>query len=787
MATIQINGKQLEAEAGEMIIAVADRVGIAIPRFCYHKHLSIAANCRMCLVEVEKINKAVPACATPISDGMKVFTQSPKAITAQKAVMEFLLINHPLDCPICDQGGECELQDVAMGYGDDISRYHEGKRSVDDEDLGSLIATDMTRCIHCTRCVRFGEEIAGLRELGATGRGEDMRIGTYIKHSIGSEISGNIIDLCPVGALTNKPFRFKARAWELRQHPTIAPHDCFGSNIYVHTRRGEPLRVVPQENPSINETWISDRDRYSVYGLNHHDRVTKPMIKQKGSWEAVDWQTALAAAAEQLMRIQQQHGSEQIAAITTPNATLEDAYLLQRICRGLGSQNVDHRCREFDVADQVTAPLYPRMDLSIADLENQQTILLVGSDLQREQPLAAIRIRKAIQNNEAKLLAISSIDFKSELAFNEKIIVNNSELPLALAKVAKALLAKESATDLPPEAAECLANIVTDPAAESLAKQLLTGDKTVIMLGALAQHHPQAAAIRSLSELIARLSHAKYVCLTDGCNAAGAWLAGAIPHREAAGKPAEKIGLSANAALAAKLKAYLLLAIEPEFDSYDPQQALASLQAADCVVALTTFASADMLQYANVILPIAAFTETSGTYINVADQWQSFQGCTQPVADVRPAWKVLRVLGNLLKLDGFDYTSSQEIHDEVKNLVAETKFVHNKWHVPNLSVNAPELSRIGQWPIYRVDAVVRRSQPLQQSAAAAMLAIYVNSKVAKRFNLRTGREATVMKRGGEVTLPVVIDDRLPDDGVYVPCGYAETIVLGAAFGPIDLK
>ncbi len=787
MATIEINGKQLQADAGDMIIEVADRAGVSIPRFCYHKHLSVAANCRMCLVEVDKVKKPVPACATPITDGMKVFTQSPLALEAQQSVMEFLLINHPLDCPICDQGGECELQDVAMGYGSDVSRYNEGKRSVEDEDLGSLIETDMTRCIHCTRCVRFGEEVAGLREMGATGRGEAMRIGTFIEHSISSEISANIIDLCPVGALTNKPFRYQARSWEMSQHPTVAAHDCLGSNMYVHTCDGHAMRAVPKENDAINETWISDRDRFSLHGLKNGDRVTSPMLKRQGNWQIVDWKTALNTAVERLHLIHKQSGGEHIAAITSPNATLEEAYLLQRICRGLGSNNIDHRIREVDVADQVEAPLYPRMDIHLNDLENQQSILLIGSDIQREQPLAAVRIRKAIQNNGAKLLAISPVDFKSELDFHQKLLVNNNELANTLAKVAKALLTQHNSADLPPGAADCLANITADQPAQAIAEQLVSGERAVIMLGALAQHHPQASAIRSLAELIARLSHAEYACLTDGCNGAGAWIAGAIPHRQAAGAPLDTVGLSAVDALNAKLKAYILLGIEPELDCYDPQAASSAMQQADCVVALTTFANEALREHADIILPIAPFTETSGTYVNVTGDWQSFQACTPPAGETRPAWKVLRVLGNLCKLEGFDYTCSHDVRDEVKRLMDKAEFLHEKWYVPSLQQDLPTLSRIGQWPIYRVDALVRRAEPLQKSATRRPLAIYVNSEVASRFNLRNGRDATAVQEGAEVTLPVVIDERMPNDGVYVPCGYPETAALGAAFGTIELK
>ena len=439
MATIEIDGKTIEVETGKMIIEVADEAGIYIPRFCYHKKLSVAANCRMCLVEVESNRKTLPACATPISNGMKVFTKSPAALRSQEAVMEFLLINHPLDCPICDQGGSCELQDISMGFGRDASSYEEPKRAVHDDDLGPLIATDMTRCIQCTRCVRFGEEIAGLPELGGIGRGEHLQISTAIEHSMQSEVSGNIIDLCPVGALTSKPFRYTARPWELSQSSGIAPHDCLGSHVYWQTRRNHLMRVVPKEFEAINETWLSDRDRFSYLGLQHHARAAVPKIKRNGLWEEVDWSTALGFAAQGIAKIINDHGPEQFAAFASPSSSLEECYLLQKSLRELGVNNLDYRLKQSDFRDQGLQGLMPISHFSYADLDKQAQILIIGCNVDKEVPLAGLRLRKAFLNH-AKLMALNAVDYDYRFDLAHKIIVSPNLFREKLASILAALI-----------------------------------------------------------------------------------------------------------------------------------------------------------------------------------------------------------------------------------------------------------------------------------------------------------------------------------------------------------
>ena len=650
MVEIEIDGKVLEAEPGSMIIEAADKAGIYIPRFCYHKKLSVAANCRMCLVDVEKAPKPLPACATPVMAGMKVSTCSEKAKDAQRSVMEFLLINHPLDCPICDQGGECELQDLSLGYGKDISRYSEGKRSVDDNNLGSLIATEMTRCIHCTRCVRFGQEIAGIKELGMTGRGEHARITTYIEHSLTSEISGNIIDLCPVGALTSKPYRFTARAWELNQHASIAPHDCLGSNIYVHTLRQQIMRVGPRENDSINETWLSDRDRFSYLGLNSDARLTKPMIKVDNEWQETDWQTALTKVTASLHQIVEQHGGEQMAAIMSPSSTAEEFYLLQKIMRGLGSNNIDHRLHQIDCRDDNYLGLFPKLEIPLQAIEKQNAIFLVGSNIKREQPLAWHRLRKASLAG-TNVSSLNAVNYDVRFNQQTQIVTSPVNFLTNLLGIAKAL-SELNSVSLPAETKALLQDINSSNEQSAIASTLHSAEQGLILLGAIAHNHPQAAALRQVTNLIAHLSNTKLGYLTEGANSAGAWLAGAIPHRESAGEAVSN-GLSVNKAFEKQLKAYLLFNIEPQLDCVDTHQAENALKNAECVVAFSPFKTNSLLKYADIILPMAAFAETSGTFINVEGHWQSFAAANPAPGETRPAWKILRVLGNFLHLAGF--------------------------------------------------------------------------------------------------------------------------------------
>jgi NADH-quinone oxidoreductase subunit G len=783
MATIEIDGNTLEAENGEMIIAVADRAGIPIPRFCYHKKLSVAANCRMCLVQVENVKKTVPACATPITPGMKVFTKSEEALHSQRVVMEFLLINHPLDCPICDQGGECELQDVSMGFGESHSHYDDNKRAVVDDELGTLISTEMTRCIHCTRCVRFGEEIAGLRELGATGRGENMQIGTYVQHSMTSEVSGNIIDLCPVGALTSKPYRFTARAWEMTQHEVVSPHDCIGSNLYFHTRRNELMRVVPRDNEALNETWLSDRDRFSYLGLKSPLRAASPQIKRDGAWETVDWQTALEFAATGLARVIKQHGSSEVAAFASTTSTLEELYLLQKLMRALGVQNLDHRLQQTDFRDQAHQDPMPLSSLPYAELEKQNHILLLGSNLNREQPLVGLKVRKAYLNG-AQIYAMNPVDYDYHFDLADRLILSPLDLPLQLAKLVLALA--ETIEDLPEFLQSLLLGLEVDEISKTFAAALKK-DKSCIVTGALIENHPEAALIRSLIAQIQALTGANLLRLTQGGNSAGAALAGMLPHRTVAAKPVEKPGLDVQSALDAQLKAYVLLGVEPGFDFANPYGARQALLASEFVLMLSAFDTPAMRDYADVILPIAPFAETSGTYINLNGDWQSVKGAIAPFAQARPAWKILRVLGNLLHCKGFEYSSSEEITAEVKTLASGMSKTNSVYYPLSLPSVKEGLVRVGEWPLYRSDALVRHANDLQLCAAADLACIRIHPQTAKRLGLTEESAATVSQGDIEITLPLQQDPSIAPDVVWVLNALPETVDLGHAFAAITIK
>ena len=781
MAKIEIDGKPFEVENGKMIIEVADEAGIHIPRFCYHKKLSVAANCRMCLVEVEKSRKTVPACATPVNDGMKVFTKSPAALQSQKAVMEFLLINHPLDCPICDQGGECELQDVAMGYGQDRSIYEESKRAVSDDDLGPLIATEMTRCIQCTRCVRFGDEVAGLAELGGIGRGENMQISTYVEHSMRSEISGNIIDLCPVGALTSKPYRFTARPWEMNQMPSIAPHDCLGSHIYIHKRRDRLMRVVPKDQESINETWLSDRDRFSYLGMLHKARAARPKIKRNGVWEYVDWQTALEFATNSIQQVIKQNGPEFFAALASPSSTVEEAYLLQKMLRSLGIHNIDHRLQQSDFRDEAMQPVMPLSTLSYAELDKQQHIFLVGCHADREAPLMGVRLRKAFVNG-ASLSALNVMDYDYRFGLLEKIVVSPQDLPMQLAMI---LVSLKKKSELLPEEQQLVSGLKATKHSKALAQEL-SQPSAVIVSGAICENHPEAALIRTLLLAIAKYSGAKILRLTTGANAAGVALAGVLPHRTTAGKAIESPGLNVQAALMGKMKGYLLLGVEPDFDCANSFLARRAMLAAEHVIALSAFETDALNEYADVILPIAPYAETSGTYINIDGTWQSFSGAVSPHGEARPAWKVLRVLANHLQCCGFDYASTQDVLQEVQQQYAMMHSIQARSFFPEvLPENTHDLVRIGEWPLYRSDMIVRHAEALQTCGAADAICIRIHPATAQRLKL--GEMATVSQGDIGVTLPLICDDRLAEDTVWVANAMVETVDLGQAFGTITIK
>ncbi|HOB62003.1 MAG TPA: NADH-quinone oxidoreductase subunit NuoG [Candidatus Competibacteraceae bacterium] len=779
---IEVNGIPLKARKGAMLIEVTDAAGIPIPRFCYHKKLSIAASCRMCLVEVEKAPKAMPACATPVMEGMKVHTESPKALAAQKGTMEFLLINHPLDCPICDQGGECELQDLAVGYGGDVSRFAERKRVVKEKDIGPLIATDMTRCIHCTRCVRFGDEIAGLRELGATGRGENMEIGTYVAHSIVSELSGNVIDLCPVGALTAKPSRYRGRSWEYVQHPAVAPHDSVGSNVFVHTLRGKVMRVAPRENEQVNETWLSDRDRFSYEGIYSDDRLGKPLL---GGTEA-EWGPALEAAAKGLKDIIARHGADAVGFLVSPTATVEELYLAQKLARGLGIANIDHRLRQADFSDQAAAPVFPWLGQAIEDLEKIQAALLIGSNVRMEQPLAGHRLRKAALAG-GKVMFINPRDFEFRFPVAAKAIASPIGMVTALAGVALAV-AELKGLLLPDNLYGLGTGVPTEVERAMAANLVNAAPAATVLLGNLAVAHPVFAQLRALAGFIAQHSGARLGYLPEAADSAGGWLAGALPHRVAGGRAASAVGLNAQAMLESPRKAYVLLGVEPELDCWDGAVALKALQGAELIVSLSPYAALAGKTKAQVILPVATFAETSGTYINAEGRWQSFQGATKPFGEARPAWKVLRVLGNLCGLDGFEYVSSDEILAEVQaacsSVSPDNTVTADQSLVP---LRADGLLRVAEVPIYAADALVRRARSLQASSLARPAEVRLHPDAAQELGVAGREQVQVRQNGMAVDLPLVLDESIPRDCAWIPAGLGASVAVGPAVGPVAIQ
>ena len=624
---------------------------LPIPRFCYHDKLSVAANCRMCLVEVEKAPKPMPACATPIMEGMVVHTRSPKAIEAQKSVMEFLLINHPLDCPICDQGGECELQDLSMGFGGDASQYTDVKRVVFDKDIGPLISTELTRCIQCTRCVRFGEEIAGMRELGMTDRGDRAQIGTFIQKSINSEMSGNIIDICPVGALTAKPSRFSGRAWEMQQHASVSPHDSVGSNLFIHTLDGKVNRVVPRENEAINEVWISDRDRFSYQGIYADDRATSPMIKQNGKWLETDWSTALQYAVDGIKLVQKENSADELACWMSPNATLEEHYLAQKLCRKMGSHNIDHRLRQTDFIDQDFAPVMPWLGKDIQTLERLQAILLIGSHVRKDQPLIAHRFRKAFRHHQLKISMINPRKFKWRFETSNELVSSAEGMVRNLAAVAKAVGGIQQ-----PNLTDIINNAVVNDEHKSIAEELTTaGVAATIFIGSLAVQHPQYSILRALSNAIAKQTGATLAYLPEAANTAAAYLAGSLPNRLAGGVKSDSTGANIVEMLQSPKKALLTFGVEPEYDIANPAAAIKAAKDSDFCVAINSYVTDSMKDYADVILPLASFSETSGTFVNAEGYWQSVNGATAPLGESRPGWKILRVLGHRFEIEGFGH------------------------------------------------------------------------------------------------------------------------------------
>jgi NADH-quinone oxidoreductase subunit G len=777
MVEIEIDGKKVEVQEGSMVMEAANRLGTYIPHFCYHKKLSIAANCRMCLVEIEKAPKPLPACATPVTPGMVVRTHSDKAVKAQKDVMQFLLINHPLDCPICDQGGECQLQDLAVGYGPSASRYQEEKRVVHSKDAGPLISMkEMSRCIHCTRCVRFGQEIAGQMEFGMLNRGEHSEITTFVNKTVDSELSGNMIDLCPVGALTSKPFRYSARTWELSRRKSVSPHDSLGSNLIVQVKGGKVMRTLPMENEAINECWLSDRDRFAYEGLNSEDRLTAPMIKQGGQWQTTDWQTALEYVAHGLRNIRHEHGPDSLAALATPYSTLEELSLLQKIVRGMGSENVDFRLRQSDFIDD--RKMMPWMGMSIETFSQLKRVFIVGSFLRKDHPLLAARLRQAVRRG-AQVSVLHATDDDLLMPLANKLIAAPADWTALLGEVAVAV-AQHKNMAVPAE----LAALQPSSTAKQIAAGLLSGEPRAIMLGNAAVQHPQASQLHAIAQWIAENTSASLGYLTEAANTVGGYLANAFPSN----------GVNAKRLIEQPRKAYLLLNVEPEHDCANPQMARAALDQADMVVVMSPFKQS--LEYADVLLPTAPFSETSGTFVNAEGRAQGFNGTVKPLGDTRPGWKVLRVLGNLLSLEGFNYDSSEEIRNEVlgaktlEGLDLSARLNNRaalRLEPPQVADALRGLQRVADVPVYFSDAIVRRAEALQQTTDARTPKAILSAALAEKLGVSEGATVRVTQGKATVMLACAIDGSLPAHVVRVAAAHSATLALGEMFGAISVE
>lgn len=773
MVELTIDGKKVEVPEGSMVMQAANKLGLYVPHFCYHKKLSIAANCRMCLVEVEKAPKAMPACATPVTSGMIVHTASAKAVAAQKSVMEFLLINHPLDCPVCDQGGECQLQDLAVGYGASASRYQEEKRVVFHKEMGPLVAAEeMQRCIHCTRCVRFGQEVGGLMELGMLNRGEHAEITSFVGRAVESELSGNMIDICPVGALTSKPFRYTARTWELARRRSVSPHDSVGANLVVQVKGERVMRVVPFENEEINECWISDRDRFAYTGLYTEDRLAHPMIRTAdGRWREASWSDALQAVVKGLNDVREQHGAGQIGALGTEGSTLEELTLLARLTRSLGSENVDFRLRQTDAELDRAIPGVPWLGMPISQLGELDRVLVVGSFLRKDHPLFAQRLRQAAKRGTQ----ISFIDGAADdplFPVHARLTVTPGALPNALAEVLVAL-ARAGEQKVP----DAFGGVEPGDEAVRIAASLASGQKTAILLGNLVIASPQASLICANAQALAQAANAKLGFLTAGGNTVGGYVAGAVPVAD---------GLNAKQMFEQNLKAYVVLHAEPRLDADNGVQAVQALKSADFTVALTSYRSA-VEEWADVMLPVAPFTETSGTFINAEGRAQSFKGCAAPFVDTRPAWKVLRVMGNLFDLPGFDDETSESIRDSVLVGGVEPHLSNDINGAIGLAAAPAVVERLADIPIYRSDAMLRRAEPLQQTAASQTPQARMCAATLTSLGLESGQPVRVRSQQGEITLDALLDDAVAPGAVRIAAAFAETAALGSSFGQLSVE
>ncbi len=775
MLEIEIDGKKAQVPDGSTVMDAAQQLGVYIPHFCYHKKLSIAANCRMCLVQVEKAPKPLPACATPVTNGMKVFTHSELAVKAQKGVMEFLLINHPLDCPVCDQGGECQLQDMSVGYGPMKSRYTEEKHVVFHKNVGPLISMEeMSRCIHCTRCVRFGQEVAGIMELGMANRNMHSEITTFVGRTVDSELSGNMIDLCPVGALTSKPFRYTARSWELQRRKSISPHDSVGANLVVQVKHDEVMRVLPCENEVVNECWISDKERFSYQALNSDSRLTKPMVKQGGEWREVEWNVALDYVAHGLKDVAREHGGDSVAALAAQSSTLEELYLLGKVMKGLGSHNVDFRPRQSDFSSDGKRAGAPWLGMRLSAIKDLDAALVVGSFLRKDHPLIAQRLRQAAKKwTKVSLLSVSADDQLINL--HAHLNVSPSQLIFSLAAVVKA--AAEAKGQAVPAGLE---NVQICEGAQRIAASLLEGEKRAIFLGNVATQAADATQIHLLAQELARLTGASLGFLTEGANTVGGHAASLAVS-----------GANARTMFEQPRKAYVLMGIEPEFDCANPQLAIAALKQASLVIFMSAFKHEAALEYADVMLPIAPYTETSGTFINTEGRVQSFNGVVKARGQARPAWKILRVLGNVLNLENFDYQSSEVVRDEaIGQGVEYIAGLDNGLNGLALALPAAPssaLQRIADVPIHFADPMARRAPALQQTVDGQAPVLRACAATLTSLGLEVGGLAKVRQGDGLATLSVQLDDGVPAACVRVAAAHSSTTMLGWMFGEITVE
>jgi len=728
MLKVEVDGRQVEVPHGATVMDATNKLGVYVPHFCYHRKLSIAANCRMCLVEIEKAPKPLPACATPVTDGMKVWTHSPAAKKAQNGVMEFLLINHPLDCPICDQGGECQLQDLAVGYGGSNSRYTEEKRVVLRKELGPLVAAEeMSRCIQCTRCVRFGQEIAGIMELGLAGRGENAEIVSFVGRAVESELSGNMIDICPVGALTSEPFRYTARTWELSRRKSVSPHDGLGSNLVVQVKQNRVMRVLPLENEAINECWLSDKDRFSYEGLNSPERLQRPMLKKDGEWQEAEWEEALDFTVSKLQ-------GKALGILASPHSTLEELYLTSKLASA-----ADFRLRQSDFSADGAREGIPWLGMAIPDLEKLDRVLVVGSFLRKEHPLIAHRLRQAAKRG-AQIHMLHSVDDDWLMPVKSRKIVAPSEMVSSIASF----------------------------------KEILAGGKNAaILLGNFAQQHPQSAQIHAAAQALAQVTNVKVGFLAEAANSVGGYLAG-LP-----------VGGGLKAVL--QKDAIVVLNAEPELDCADPQAAGAALGQAQFVVNLTAYKTG--LEFADVLLPIAPFTETPGTFVSMEGRAQSFYATVNPLGEARPAWKVLRVLGTLLGTPGFEFETIEQVRAACLQGRDVASLLSNGINLPEqkrqITING--IQRIADVPIYAADPLVRRSAPLQETKDAEPPRACMNARLMEKLGVSTGQHVLVKQGAGKANLACALDDKLPDDCVRVAAAHPSTAALGPMFGTLSVE